>query len=513
MQGKSTLTAIFCCVRAILYPGSKIVVASGTKGQARQIVELIEDLRKEHPNLEREISFLTTNANDSKVEFHNGSWIKVVASTENARSKRANILVIDEFRMVDLDVIQKVLRKFLTAPRQPGYLNKEEYKHLKERNKEIYLSSAYYKSHWSWERVKTYFSAMLEGKKYFICAFPYQLSIAENLLMKEAVLDEMAESDFDEISWSIEMECLFFGESENAYFRFEDLDRIRKISIPLYPKQYYSLLKDSKFKYPDKKDGEIRLLSCDIASVGGDSNDSSVFSFIRLLPRSGGYERQVSYMESFNGVHTVDQSIRIRQLFEDLDCDYIVLDTRNVGEAIYDNLATDLYDKERNIEYPAISCINDEDMAVRCAVRDAQKVIYSIKATQTMNSDIAIMFKDHARRGKLKLLINENEGSQVLKKMKGYEQLTAEEKSILLMQYIQSTFLINETINLSNEGKDGLVKLVEPSGKRKDRYSSVSYGNYIASQLEKEHFHKRSSGKVDINKMFRFHKPKTRKKR
>lgn len=33
-QGKTFLCAIFCCVRAILYPGTKICIASGTRGQA-----------------------------------------------------------------------------------------------------------------------------------------------------------------------------------------------------------------------------------------------------------------------------------------------------------------------------------------------------------------------------------------------------------------------------------------------------------------------------------------------
>lgn len=33
-QGKSFLCAIYCCVRAILYPHTKICVASGTRGQA-----------------------------------------------------------------------------------------------------------------------------------------------------------------------------------------------------------------------------------------------------------------------------------------------------------------------------------------------------------------------------------------------------------------------------------------------------------------------------------------------
>jgi hypothetical protein len=196
-QGKTFLTAIYCCVRCILWAETKIVVASGTKGQAREVIEKIDDIRKNSPNLAREISDLSTSTNDPKVEFHNGSWIKVVASNEGARSKRANCIVVDEFRMVDLDIINKVLRKFLTAPRQPKYLNKPEYAHMQERNKEIYLSSAWYMHHWSWTKLQAFFRAMTDTKKYFVCGLPYQLAIKESLLMKEQVLDEMAEDDFD----------------------------------------------------------------------------------------------------------------------------------------------------------------------------------------------------------------------------------------------------------------------------------------------------------------------------
>ena len=54
-------------------------------------------------------------------------------------NNRLNIIIVDEFRMVDIDIINKVIRKFNTAPRQPKYLNKPEYAHLAERNKEFYL--------------------------------------------------------------------------------------------------------------------------------------------------------------------------------------------------------------------------------------------------------------------------------------------------------------------------------------------------------------------------------------
>ena len=36
---------------------------------------------------------------------------------------------------MEKEIIDGVLRKFMTAPRQPGYLKKPEYKHLQERNK------------------------------------------------------------------------------------------------------------------------------------------------------------------------------------------------------------------------------------------------------------------------------------------------------------------------------------------------------------------------------------------
>lgn len=486
-QGKSFLTAIFCCVRAILFPGTKIIVASGTKGQAREIVEKIDDLRKNSPNLAREISDLSTSSNDPKVEFHNGSWIKIVASNDNARSKRANLLIVDEFRMVDLQIINKVLRKFLTAPRQPKYLEKEEYKHLQERNKEIYLSSCWYKFHWSWSKLQAYFKAMTEGKKYFVCGLPYQIAIKEGLLMKEQVLDEMSEDDFDEIGFEMEMECLFFGESEKAFFKFEDLEKNRKIPKPIYPKEYYNLLKDKSFSYETKKSGEIRLLSCDIAGMAGKENDASVYTIFKLIPTTRGYERNIVYMESMIGGHTVTQAIRIRQLFEDFDCDYLVLDTQNLGLGIYDQLCQTLYDKERNKEYEPWSCINDEKMAERCTFPDAPKIIYSIKGNAQFNSECAISLRDGLKRGKVRLLVSELEGKEYLKKLKGYELLSSEDRTKLETPFIQITLLVNEMINLEGEiTESNLVRLKEPRSKRKDRYSSVSYGNMVAGILERE---------------------------
>lgn len=67
-MGKTFITAIFSCVRCILYPGSKVVLTSGTRGQALQILEKIQtELIPRSPNLKNEIDFKETKDRKSVV--------------------------------------------------------------------------------------------------------------------------------------------------------------------------------------------------------------------------------------------------------------------------------------------------------------------------------------------------------------------------------------------------------------------------------------------------------------
>ena len=188
--------------------------------------------------------------------------------------------------------------------------------------------------------------------------------------MRSQVEDEMSESTFNAISWSMEMEGLFFGESEKAFFKLGDLNDNRVMSKPLYPREYYNLIKDKDFKYEPKKEGEIRLVSCDISVMGSskNNNDASIFTIMRLIPneKKTHYNKYVCYMESSEGGNTQLQALRIRQLYEEFECDYIVLDTNGIGAGVYSALATNLYDTANDKEYPAVSCINDEAMAELC---------------------------------------------------------------------------------------------------------------------------------------------------
>lgn len=154
--------------------------------------------------LRNEILKTSTGQNDCFVYFKNGSWIRVVIAGETSRGARSNILIIDESRLVSQKIVDTILQPMNAAPRQPGYLDKPEYAHLQEMNKEFYLSSAFYSASEMYEKVKAYTANMLNPSlNYFVCDLPYQLSVKEGLLMRQQIINKMSEATFSDITFSI----------------------------------------------------------------------------------------------------------------------------------------------------------------------------------------------------------------------------------------------------------------------------------------------------------------------
>ena len=79
------------------------------------------------------------------------------------------------------------------------------------------------------------------------------------------------------------------------------------------------------------------------------------------------------------------------------------------------------------------------------------------------------------------------------------------------LPYINTTLLINELINLQYESSNGLIKIQEKTGMRKDRYSSLSYNYWVACQLELSIRKKTSSSSNNIKDLFMFRAPKIKK--
>lgn len=488
-SGKTWLTSLYCVVRCILYPGTKICIASSVKEQAIECIQKIqEDFMKLHDwgsaNLRNEIEDISDSVNGAHCNFKNGSWIKVVVSKDSARHNRANIIIVDEFRMVPLDIINTVLRKFLTAERQPGYLKNPKYAHLRERNCEMYLSSAWYKVHWSYKKLQAYFINMLNPqKRYFMCGLPYQLAIKEGLLSREQVEDEMSEEDFDEISWSMEMDALFYGESNSSFFKYDDINARRKIKKAFFPLEVY---KNHNLRPPELMLNERRILSVDVALMSSKRNkndNTAIFINSAVMSEHGNNISNFVYGETYEGKTTNELGLIIMRIYYQYNCTDLVLDTNGVGMGIYDFLIMPQYDPDYGVTYEPLNCCNNDVMADRCKYKNAEKAIWSIKATADFNSKCATAFRAGFQNGSINLLINEFEGEEYIHSIRGFGKMSAKERALLKMPYVQTTMLVNETINLNVSVQNNNIKIEEKSGNLKDRYSSCSYSHYVAQEI------------------------------
>ena len=494
--GKTFLSAIYAVVRCILYPGTKVCIASGTRGQAITVLEkILLELKPNSPELCAEIDDKQTrlNGTNAQIVFKNGSYIKVVTAADSSRGNRANVLILDEFRLIDKNTVDTVLRKFLTQRRMPKYQalteKERQVEYGKEKNITMYLSSAFFVDHWSYTKCTDTLKFMLDDTKHqFVCGLPYQVSIQSGLLDAETVQDEMLEADFSQVKFDMEYQALFYGASDGAFFDFESISKNRKIKYPYLPDKLASLLNNSAMiKMPPKQNGEIRLLSADIALMSSKkhNNDASAIFINQLTPtRAGRYISNIVYCDSYEGLRTEEQALQIRRLYEEYQCDYIVLDANGIGLGVFDSLASEIVDPETGEIYPALSCCNDKTMADRCTIPGAEKVIWSIKASAQFNSDCAFLLREGFRSGKIRLLVSEYDADTLLADLRGYNSLDAMQKTKLHLPYVHTTLLINELVRLQHEENNGKIKVFERAGMRKDRYSSLSYNYYVATQLE-----------------------------
>lgn len=503
-QGKSFLVALYCIVRCILYPGTKIVIASGTKGQAANIItQKIVDFYDQSPAVRYEIGNkkdnIKTSVNEARVDFKGGSHIYAATSGESSRGLRCNILICDEHRLIKKDTLDKILKPMLNVYRQPPYLSLPEYQNYpKEENKQIYMSSAWYKSHWIYQEFKDYLTKMaLLNSKYFAVALPYQLSIASGLLSQSAIDAERTSDTFDQTTFDMEYEAVFVGENDKAYFRLDPLNKTRTVSKTFRPPTNHEFVENehrskprtlSNFKRVDKVN-EIRIVALDIALMGGNKlvkNDTSAFTLMRLIREGDEYKRQVVYLESIQeSISSENLAIRLKQLYYDFEADYVVMDANGNGLGVFDACTTVLTDKERDVEYPAWACINDDETNDRTKTKGI-KCVYTVKANAAFNHEIAVSLKNVIETGKLQLPMNDIQKREELQEDKEYRKLPAEEQIRVLYPYVQATALVNELVNLEYTVRTGYIKIYEVGTTTKDRYSSIAYCNYYANELEKD---------------------------
>ena len=180
------------------------------------------------------------------------------------------------------------------------------------------------------------------------------------------------------------------------------------------------------------------------------------------------------------------QAIRIRQIMEDFDSTYLVLDARTYGTLIIDELGKVLYDAERDKEYPPIKVFNNQELADRCKNDNASPIIWAFVGSADLNSKMHMAMLGALKDKKYKILLSHMScKEEYLLDKKEYNLSSMEGKTRYELPYIYSDLTLNEMINLNKEFiQGGKIKLKEPSTGTKDKYVTSAMANLFIQELE-----------------------------
>jgi len=494
---KSFLVTLYAVCVAILYPNSKIIVGASSKAQAGILIsEKLIELMSLSKNLEREIVSYTANQNIYRADFTNGSYIKIVAANEASRGNRATVLILDEFRIMKKEIVESVLAPFLVT-RVTGYKTNLKYSDFTEEPKQIYISSAWYKTEWWYKYTTDTIKMMAEGKNAGFFATDMYVAIEHGIKTKNQI--EIERKKTDQITFRMEYLNEVMGQSGKAYYKANMFRRgLKKAFYPVRKEEYH--LKKNAYQIP-KVDGEIRIVSVDIATRANQSNDNSIIICTRLLPSKKGYIRQPVYIESHHGKNSVLQAMRIKEVYYDFcedESGIIVLDLGNAGISIFDELTNITQNEERGIEYPAFTVTDlpyvKDSLYGELVERTLKKtnafpVIYPMQASAVSNSEMQVEFRSALQNKLFNFLITDIDAEDYLiRTNKEFLKIKYDlhMKPSFLAPYYQTNLLVGEAINLEMNIVSGNIKLTEPTGGRKDRFSSIMYMNSLASKFDKE---------------------------
>ena len=375
---------------------------------------------------------------------------------------------------------------------------------LQENPVDIYISSSWIDDgNWMWDIVDQAFAGMIKSDGSILLAFDESITLKHHLKTLKQLINEKKKQD--PVTWKTEFLNLRVKDSLSSYFTYSMLMHRQVLKNVFYPRTAIDYKSSKKNKHPmPKQDNEYRIVSNDIAFVAGAKNDNSVYSCIRAIPETltytsenntievkQGFRRQFSYIESNQIGDTTKQAVRIRQLYEDFDADFIVVDARNGGGQVVYSLQKVLYDEERGIEYPPLKCMNNDDYARVCTDPNAKACIYVINATQALNSEIAENFRKRLVEDKIDFLVNFNTAKEeILQNIKDYQEAFDVDTQIEFERpFLETQAMMSECAELQYEKMStGLIKIQEKGNNRKDRYTSCSYGSYFIDQLELDMF-------------------------
>lgn len=502
--------ASFIC--ALLYPYSEIHLTSMTMNQSKKMVKdkMENELcNKLSPVLkwmkENDLIAFHYGKEEIRIDFNvNGSKMWIDVADDSARGGRSTFSIFEECRLLKKNIVDSVFLP-MAHPRQAVFLTNPKYagdERWLEECKNIYITSARFKNEWFWTTFKKIVTECINNKKiaYNFFASDIFVSIMFGLKTKADFLKSKATST--ELNFRMEDLNEMIGEAEDSFFGRDDFKKNQLICTAFKPPTIHDIISQIEKNRP-KEDNEYRILFVDLAfanSTSKSENDNTVIGcmFGKYNDYSKKISRGVEYLTTCNGGDSKGTERLIRELYWKYKCDYIVMDTRNGGETYINNLSM----VWEHPEYPkelwnphGFTAVNDiklnmvtqqklDDVRSRAIDPQAIPCIIPITATPEYNNSMWLDLQKRLRDEDIEFLIEDTEFLQGFEETAEYFKLSSEQKLEITMPYTQTMLLIHEAVNLSQEWREGKVRLTEPRTGTKDRIVACGYGNYFFTLLE-----------------------------
>lgn len=473
---KSFISILALYLMSMFKPGGKFFIVAPGKAQSAKIArEKIHEIWDLFPILKKEIVGDGNFGGDYvRLTFRNGSIFDVVSALNSQRGGRRNGGLIDETRDHDADDLNDIVLPLMNVNRKMknGLQNPNEPQQV-----QLWMSSASDKNTYCYDKaIEMLELAIISPQKAFIFGCDYRVPMQCGLLPKDFLNEIKTSQTFSESSFAKEYMSRFVGTSNEAWFDYEKFLRHRKLVNP----ETHEILRDGVESF--------YILSVDVARRGC----QTVCTVLKVFPGTENWK--ISLVNIFVLGKTEDEKVfehqvlelkRLIQKFNPLE---VVIDINGLGVAFADLMIKETFDPQTNSFLPPYGFSNREEY-YSLQPRGCEKILFGVKATGQINSDMHSALYAKVYSGHLNFLISEQEAKTKLMATKAGQKMRPEARIARLMPHELTSRLIDEIMNLKIKptGVSNQIA-VEQINKRmlKDKFSALEMGVWRAVTMENE---------------------------
>lgn len=478
---KSFITILGMMLQCTFMPGTKRFICAPNKNQSAQIAkEKIVEIYDHWPLLRKEVvggEISDTPGNFGKdyvtLKFRNGSVLDVVGALDSTRGGRRHGGLIDEIRDHEEEPINEVVLPLMNVSRRlpDNTVNPNE-----PNQQQIMCTSAGVKTSFAFDKLIDVFEkSIIDPTKAINIGCDYRIPAKHGLLDKDYIRDLQMSPSYDEESFAREYLGIWTGGSEESWFQYDKLQNYRKLKNPEL----------REIRRPDSN--YFYLMSVDVGRL----NDQTVVCVFRVNILNGKYYATLVNLVVLGRTAETktfhQQAIDIKKMIVAYNVKECVIDTNGLGVGLGDEMIRQQYDLEGNI-LPAYGFINDDNYK-KIQPKDAPKILYGIKASGPLKSQINGNAFSRINSGMVRFLIKEQEAKNALMATKVGQKMTPEQRVRRLLPHEMTTKLFEEMSNLRLKRTGASLDIVlEPINTRfpDDKYYSFVYGLWRIKELEEE---------------------------